>query len=426
MNPTPRSLGEWRDLYATRGPGPAAEAWLVRLAAIPADRQRAALCSLPDLPTLRGRFERAWSRRGEPLAGVPFLAKDLFHLTGQPTLAGSPALGDILAPPEADSELVRRLRDGAGAVCCGKTQLNELALGLSGENPHFGDCLHPARTDRLSGGSSSGSAWAVAAGLAPLALATDTAGSIRVPATWCGVHGLRLPAGMLAADIFPLSPGFDSAGWIAGNAADLAEASFALLGQPVAGLGRGLWLGDPGAAVAPDVLEAQRRAALDLGAEESPSLATEIRRALAPSAEAYPILGGAAAARVHAPWLEAIAERLDPAVLARLRAGAARTTAEIAAATAARERVRLALVGALRSGWDWIALPCTGGPAVAKGGHSETVRRQLLALNAPASLAGLPALARPVSLAEGLTAGLQLVTADTDRLLAAVARSAAA
>jgi len=420
----PRSLGEWRDHFATRGPGPAAEAWLLRLGAVDPATQRAALCGLPDAVELRRRFERAWGRRDLALAGVPFLAKDLLHLAAQPTLAGSRALGRVLAPPEHDSELIRRARDLAGGVCCGKTQLNELALGLSGENPHHGDCPHPADPARLSGGSSSGSAWAVGAGLVPLALATDTAGSVRVPAAWCGVHGLRLPAGLLCGDIFPLAPGFDSAGWIAATAADLAEATAALLGRARAPLGRGLWVGDPGADVPAAVLERQRRAALELGAEQDEPVARDLRAALAGSGPTYATLGGAAAARVHAPWMEDLGAAGDPAVVARLRAGAARSPGELAAAEEGRARVTRALRAVLDTGWDWLALPCTAGPAVARGGHDEGVRRQLLALNAPASLAGLPALARPVGLADGLTAGIQLVTADVDRLVAATVRAA--
>jgi len=422
----PRSLGEWRDHFATRGPGPTAEAWLLRLAGVPPERQRAGLCALPDIATLGHRFSAAWEGRDAPLRGVPFLAKDLFHLAGTPTLAGCPTLGTILAPPEHNSELVRLLRDRAGAVCCGKTQLNELAFGLSGENPHVGDCLHPTHPALLSGGSSSGSAWAVATGLVPLALATDTVGSIRVPSAWCGVHGLRLPAGELADDVFPLSPGFDSVGWMARDAADLAEATASLLGKAAQPARRGLWIGDPGGNIPADILRLQQREALRLGAEESPAEAADLRAALARAGQAYPVLGGAAAARVHAPWLEAIADRLDPAVLARLRAGADRTPAEIADAEGVRGRVTDALLGALGAGWDWIALPCTAGPAVRRGGHTEEVRRQLLALNAPASLAGLPAVVRPVRLPDDLTAGIQLLAADTERLLAIVQRSAAA
>ena len=174
----------------------------------------------------------------------------------------------------------------------------------------------------------------------------------------------------------------------------------------------------------PGILERQRRAALDLGAEEDASVAEDLRAGLAQAGDAYPVLGGAAAARVHAPWMQALEGRCDPAVLARLRAGAARTAAELAQAGRVRARVDRALRATLASGWDWIALPTTAGPAVKRGGHSEDVRRQLLRLNAPASLAGLPALARPVSLEEGLTTGIQVVTADLDRLLAAAARSA--
>jgi Asp-tRNA(Asn)/Glu-tRNA(Gln) amidotransferase A subunit family amidase len=422
----PRSLGEWRDHFATRGPGPTAEAWLLRLAEIPPDRQSQGLCGLPDIPTLRRRFEAAWSRREAPLTGTPFLAKDLFHLAGEPTLAGSPALAEVLAAPEGDSEWIRRLRDGAGAVCCGKTQLNELAFGLSGENPHFGDCRHPARHDLLSGGSSSGSAWAVGAGLVPLALATDTVGSIRVPASWCGVHGVRLPAGMGTGDIFPLSPGFDTLGWMTRDARDLRQATLALLGEPSRPLGRGLWLGDPGAGVPTDILRLQQGAALDLGAEEDPASADALRAGLRGAGDSYPILGGAAAARVHAPWMETLRRRGDPKVVERLAAGAGRTAAELASAEDVRRQVAEAFHAAFAAGWDWIALPCTAGAAVPVGGHDETVRRQLLALNAPASLAGLACLSRPVAIPEGLTAGIQLVVPDEDRLRAAVQRGAEA
>lgn len=423
MSATPRTSSEWRDLLASRGPGPSAEAWLLRLAEVDADTQRAALVGLPDTRELRRRFAMAWERRDLPLAGAPFLTKDLYRLRGHALGAGTTFLAAERGPDTEDASLPAAFRDDAGAVPVGGTQLNELAFGLSGENPHFGDCPHPTDASRLSGGSSSGSAWAVGAGLVPFALATDTVGSIRVPATWCGAFGLRLPAGLGTEDVLPLSPGFDSAGWITGTAEDLARVSDAVLGPARTPVGPGLWLGDLGASMDPPTLAAFERAAAALGAGRTREGA-ELARLLEGAGEAYPVLGGAAAAQAHAGLLARHADALDPAVRARLEAGARRTAEELAAASRVRARVTDALGACLEAGWDWIALPCTAGPALRRGGHTDAERRRLLALNAPASLAGLPAVAVPVALPGGGTGGIQLIGRDVAGVRALVDRVA--
>lgn len=425
MTAQPRTVADWRDLYRTRGPGPTAEAWLLRLAAVDAQTQRAALCGLPDERTLRRRFEAVWEGRERTLGGVPFLAKDLFAERGGHLGAGSTFLAEVLPPSPHDASLLAAFRDDAGAVLCGKTQLNEFAFGLSGENPHFGDCPHPTRPDRLSGGSSSGSAWAVGAGLIPFALATDTAGSIRVPATTCGVHGVRLPVIEQLEDVFPLAPGFDTVGWMAGNGPDLATVSAAVLGDTSPRALRGLWLGDPGANLPADILEALRLVAVQHGADIDEEVAAALRQTLRGCGEAYPVLGGYAAAQVHAPWMERHAADYDPVVLARLVAGRNRTEAEIAAAIVIRRKAIDAFQLLFDSGWDFLALPCTPGTALPKASHDASHRARLLTLNAPASLAGLGTLAVPVPVGnEGLTAGLQLVVRDTDALRAAIGWSA--
>lgn len=424
MSEGPRTVSEWRELYRTRGPGPTAEAWLLRLASVDARTQRAALCGLPDMRALRRRFEAAWDLREHALAGVPFLAKDLYAERGARIGAGSTFLGELLAPAGEDASLLAAFRDDAGAVLCGKTQLNEFAFGLSGENPHFGDCPHPRRPDLLSGGSSSGSAWAVGAGLVPFALATDTVGSIRVPATTCGVHGLRLPVIAGLDGVFPLSPGFDTVGWMAGDARDLAAVSAAVLGPCAPRPLRGLWIGDLGAGIDAGTLANLRAAATAHGAVIDEPAAAAAAEGLGGAGEAYPVLGGHAAARVHAEWMDGRAGAYDPVVLSRLRAGRGRTTAELAGAESTRERVNETFASLFEGGWDFLALPCTVGTALPKAGHDARLRERLLTLNAPASLAGLGALAVPVAVgAEGLTAGLQLVARDIDVLRALVGGS---
>ena len=170
----------------------------------------------------RRRSVLAGSRSAAPpLHGVPYLLKDLFDLAGVPTKAGSTFLDRSDPLTRATAPIVQRLRE-LGAVLAGKTHLVEFASGLTGENPHYGDCPHPHFPDRLSGGSSSGSAALVAAGVAPLAIGTDTGGSVRVPAALCGLYGFRLtPDDELIRDAFPLAPTMDTAGWFTANAKDM-------------------------------------------------------------------------------------------------------------------------------------------------------------------------------------------------------------
>ena len=411
MSLLPQSVEDWREFTLTRGPRMAAEAFLIKLGSLGADEQRAALCGLPDVATLTRRFEAAWPLREAALGGVPFLTKDLYFRKGEPTFAGSTFLPEEIGPARTTSTLPAAFEGDAGAIECGRTQLNEFAFGLTGENPHFGDCPHPEHPELLSGGSSSGSAFAVARGLVPFALATDSAGSIRVPCGYCGVWGLRLsPDISPVGDIFPLSPGYDTQGWIARTAKDLQQVSAAVLGEaPPAGAG--LWAGDLGLGIPAADLAAMRAVALRAGAQEDPVAATLLRLAFTEAAEAYPTLGGYAAARVHAGWLERRRADYDPIVWERLDMGRRRTHDELRDAEAVRTRVTDAFRTIFRR-HHFIALPATFGGAVRKADSDTTHRRRLLALNAPASLAGLPLVAAPARLPDGLTAGVQFIFPD--------------
>lgn len=411
MSLLPQSVEDWREFTLTRGPRMAAEAFLIKLGALGGDEQRAALCGLPDVATLTRRFEAAWPLRESALGGVPFLTKDLYFRAGEPTYAGSTFLPEEIGAPRTSSSLPEAFEQDAGAIECGRTQLNEFAFGLTGENPHSGDCPHPERPELLSGGSSSGSAFAVARGLVPFALATDTAGSIRVPCGYCGVWGLRLsPDVAPVGDIFPLSPGYDTQGWITRTAKDLRQVSAAVLGEaPPAGAG--LWAGDLGLGIPADDLAAMRTTAMKAGAQEDVAAAMLLRLALAEAADAYPVLGGHAAARVHAGWLERRRADYDPVVWERLDVGRRRTYEELRTAEAVRARVADAFRTVFRR-HHFIALPATFGGAVRKADSDATHRRRLLALNAPASLAGLPLVVAPARLPNGLTAGVQIVFPD--------------
>ena len=164
-----------------------------------------------------------------PLAGVPYAAKNLFDVAGLPTLAGSRLHADR-APAAGDAALVQRLHD-AGAVLVGTLNMDPYAYGFTGENSGYGPTRNPHDPSRISGGSSAGSAAAVAAGLVPLTLGSDTNGSIRVPASFCGVFGLKPTFGRLPrTGTFPLAGSLDCVGPFATNTADLAAAYDALQG----------------------------------------------------------------------------------------------------------------------------------------------------------------------------------------------------
>lgn len=157
-----------------------------------------------------------------PLAGVPVAYKDLFYTKGIRTTAGSLLFKDFV--PHRDAEVVTRMRD-AGAFGVGKTNLHELAFGITSQNPHFGPVLNPHDTDRIPGGSSGGSAAAVLLGWVPIALGTDTGGSIRVPASYCGIVGFKPTYDLVSRDgVLPLAHSLDHVGPMTATVADCVRA----------------------------------------------------------------------------------------------------------------------------------------------------------------------------------------------------------
>ena len=180
------------------------------------------------LATRASRAVRALHARPQaPLLGVPVALKDNIDLAGEPTSCGR---RQSLGPAVASAAIVEQL-ESLGAIIIGKTNLDEAALGASGRNPRFGRCHNPRHTDRLSGGSSGGSAAAVAAGHVLLGVGTDTLGSVRLPAAFCDIVGFKPTHGRLAAaGVAPLYPRFDSVGLLARSVADIALVTAALLG----------------------------------------------------------------------------------------------------------------------------------------------------------------------------------------------------
>ncbi len=364
---------------------------------------------VPDLPEVPPE-----ERKILPLDGIPFLVKDLYDVAGWPTTASSAFLAAELGTPERTSPLVARLWS-LGAVPVGKTHLNEFAYGLSGRNVHFGDCPHPRYRDRIPGGSSSGSAWGVGKGLVPLALGTDTGGSVRVPAAFCGLWGLRLTPGPWSRQgCFPLSPSLDTAGWFTAVPEDMAETVRHLLGEGGGGPGRelrGLLL-DPGVEVTdPYLAAAYGQTARGLGLVSDPEADRALAKATTDIVTHYAVIQSREAYAVHERWLDRHREEYGPAVWARIDRGRYWGPDQVAAAETAR-RGLVDLFNGLFEEWDFVALPAVPTPAPRAVDLDEEVRTRLLTLTAPASLATLPVLTVPVPLPDGLSGGLQVLFPD--------------
>src|SRR6185369_8569031 len=179
---------------------------------------------------------RATPKKAGPLSGVPFAVKNLFDIKGISTLAGSKINKD-LPPATRDSPLIEKL-EAAGAVLVGALNMDEYAYGFSTENTHYGPTRNPHNLAHVAGGSSGGSGAAVAAGMVPLTLGSDTNGSIRVPASFCGIWGLKPTFGRLSRErSFPFVNALDHLGPLAATL-DMLATSYDVMqdGEPVAGL----------------------------------------------------------------------------------------------------------------------------------------------------------------------------------------------
>jgi AtzE family amidohydrolase len=379
-----------------------------------------------------------------PLAGVPFAIKNLFDVAGTTTLAGSRLLAST-PPATADATAVGRLRQ-AGAILLGQLNMDEFAYGFSTENAHYGDTRNPHDPSCIAGGSSGGSAAAVAAGLVPLSLGSDTNGSIRVPASLCGVFGLKPTYGRVSrAGAFPFVGSLDHVGPFARSVRDLALAYDLLQGHdprdpassarpaaPVSGrLDRsvaGLRVGTLGGwfrhGASSRALAAVRRIADAL--ERDGAVVSSV---LLPDAEAARsaafCLTAAEGGALHLPFLRQHAGLYDPAVRDRLIAGVMIPAAIVVQAQRVRARFR-AQAARLFETVDLLLAPSTPYPAVPRGaatilldGVPMPARANMGLYTQPISFIGLPAISVPAQHeADPLPMGVQLIARPWDEATA--------
>jgi aspartyl-tRNA(Asn)/glutamyl-tRNA(Gln) amidotransferase subunit A len=376
--------------------------------------------------------EAAAGRRRGPLHGIPVSVKDLFAVRGMPTRAGTRAP----LPPfqREEAELVARLR-AAGALVFAKTNMHEIALGATGENRWTGDVKNPFDPARQSGGSSSGAAVAVATGIGLAGIGSDTGGSVRIPASFCGVTGFKPSFGAIPLDgALDLSWTCDHAGPLARSVDDCARLFEVMAGRRVThgAVARRPRLAVPAAwlqgRLQPSVREHFERLLATL-ATRGVELGDVDLPMLAQAWECYTPIVRAEAAWVHRAALAAGAAGFSELVLPALNAGRTLGASEYIDALKMRARVCAAL-DAVMAGVDALVLPTSavlpplrGQDAVEVEGGRTTVRDAVLGQTLPFSLCGLPTLTIPVGLIAGLPVGLQAVgRRDGDAALLALGR----
>lgn len=361
------------------------------------------------------------------LSGLKFAAKDLFDIAGMVTGAGNPTWAETHEPAEATAPAVARLID-EGAMLMGKTHTDELAFSLNGENAHYGTPHNSAAPERIPGGSSSGSVAAVAAGLVDFALGTDTGGSVRVPASYCGVFGIRTTHGAIdTTGMVALAPSFDTVGWFAREPEVMHRVGRAYFDRDGVLPNRLVVARDAFA-----VLDGAVRRALD-------DAVASLRAAFPDSAEtdvapdgldawftAFRSIQTYEAWATHGAWIGTARPAFGPGIAERFAAGSRVGKGEKERADALRARVRAAMRALLPRG-TVLLLPSAPGPAPIRNTAPEKLegfRARAMHLTAIAGNAGLPQVSLPLARFDGAPVGLSLMggpDTDMDLLSAACA-----
>jgi len=359
-----------------------------------------------------------------PLAGLTFAVKDLFDVAGYPTSGGQPLVLAMSGIKTVTAPTVQRLLD-AGARFVGKTITDELAFSMNGQNAHFGSPVNGAAPDRISGGSSSGSASAVSNHLCDFALGSDTGGSVRAPANHCALVGLRPTHGRISLeDVLDLAPSFDTCGWFTRDVPTFARVADVLLGADRAPLGERVRLLAPTdlwGLLAPEVIEAQRgprdRVEAVLGRAAAVDVVLDGFDAMYWS---FRYLQGREAWRTDGALIDRFKPPLGPGVKDRFAWAREVSDEEVAIASAFRERFRAHLAQLLGSDGVLVmpTMPDVAPLASADEAGLEDYRNRATRLLCSAGLAGFPQLSLPLGTRLGAPLGISLLgPAGSDRSL---------
>ena len=349
-----------------------------------------------------------------PLRGLTFAAKDVFDVAGHRTGNGNPVWLETHPPAARTASVVQRLL-AAGASMVGKTHTDELTYSINGENVHYGTPINPRAPGRIPGGSSSGSAAAVAGGLVDFALGTDCGGSVRIPASYCGIYGVRTTHGLVPVDgVIDLAASFDTVGWFARDPAMTPRVGDVLLPAT--------------SDFVPQRLLIAADAFALVGAETAAALAPAVTllKALLPDhrdvsvynsddpavwSNIFRILQGDEIRRCHGDWIDAHKPNFGPGIAERFRWTRTIDTAEVERMRLLREDIAGHMTSLL--GNDAVlCLPTAPGIApklATPAAELETFRGRAFALLCIAGLARLPQLSLPLAAVANCPLGLSLI-----------------
>ncbi|WP_051609265.1 amidase [Fodinicurvata fenggangensis] len=367
------------------------------------------------------------------LSGLEFAVKDIYDIAGHVTGCGNPDYRRTHGPAETTATSVTRLLD-AGAAMVGKVLTDEFAYSLSGQNPHYGAAANSNAPGRTTGGSSCGSAAAVAGGLCDSALGTDTGGSVRIPASYCGLYGLRPTHGRIPIDgVAPLAPSFDTVGWFARDPETFRAVGEVLLGadEKSFAFDRLLYASEAfarlNAEVAAKLEVFVERLEMRLG-KRQPVSPAEADGGLDSWSDGFRHLQAAEAWDSYGPWIQESAPTLGPELQARMTWAkeVAGMTDKLAQCRALMADVRTRLDSLL--GDDALmVLPTAPDIAPLLGTDADTLFRQrldVMAITSYANLSGLPQVSLPVTTRQGCPLGLSLIgPRGSDRALLEFAES---
>ena len=365
------------------------------------------------------------SNAAGPLAGLTFGLKDIYDVAGHRTGFGSPDWLATHEPATENASVLTRLLN-AGASMVGKTHTEEMAFSLTGENAHYGTPVNVAARGRIPGGSSSGSAAAVAGHLVDFAIGSDTGGSVRAPASFCGIYGIRPTHGRIPLDhVAPLAPGFDTCGWFARDAALLKRVGDVLLGGAAATPGALLYAADAFAHVMPGVADALRpavaRVSSHFGAYTEVVVSDE---GLPAWFDVFRVLQFAEINAAHGEWVARVRPTFGPQIKPRFDAVAKSDPVQVEQMQIVRRNIRARLDGLLADN-KVLVLPTM--PDIApllNASPADTVafRERSLALLCISGLGGLPQVSLPLATLNGCPIGLSLIASrGNDEMLLAMA-----